>query len=321
MLLFVANVIFRLFRNRSSKIREASAIKRSVLALLAFPLLSCAPIGIAAAADTSLSLTDDRGRSIHLERFARRIISLSPNITELVYAAGAGDRLVGVSSRSDYPAAAKAVPEIGDAAGLDLERIVMLQPDLVIAWRSGNAADIDRLEKLGLPVFVTEATRLEDIPRLLRLTGQLAATSTQAEAAARAYETELQQIKRSYAGRQQVSVFLLIWQQPLMTVNGDHFISDIINLCGGVNIFASASILAPVISAESLLQADPQAIISGVLPESGAGELWQQFPHIRAVRNKHLFFVHPDLLHRQTPRMLQAVKIVCEQLERVRSEQ
>ncbi|MEK6707204.1 MAG: cobalamin-binding protein [Pseudomonadota bacterium] len=279
------------------------------------------PVGIAgAAADTPLSLTDDRGRSMHLEHFARRIISLSPNITELVYAAGAGDRLVGVSSQSDYPAAAKSVPEIGGIAGLDLERIVMLKPDLVIAWRSGNAvADIDKLEKLGLPVFVTEATRLEDIPRLLRLTGQLAATSTQAESAARAYETELQQIKRSYAGRQRVSVFLLIWHQPLMTVNGNHIISDIINLCGGVNIFASASSLAPVISAESLLQADPQVIISSVLPEPEAGELWQQFPHIRAVRNKHLFFVHPDLLHRQTPRMLQAVKVVCEQLDRVRS--
>ena len=319
----VANVIFRFSRNCSSRIRGASAIRRGVLALLlAFPLLSCASIGIAAAADTPLSLADDRGRSIRLEHFARRIISLSPNITELVYAAGAGDRLVGVSSRSDYPAAAKSVAEIGGAAGLDLERIVMLQPDLVIAWRSGNAADIDKLEKLGLPVFVTEAARLEDIPRLLRLTGQLAATSTQAESAARAYETELQQIKRNYAGRQRISVFLLIWHQPLMTVNGSHIISDIINLCGGVNIFASASILAPVISAESLLQADPQAIISGVLPESGVGELLpQQFPQIRAVRNKHLFFVHPDLLHRQTPRMLQAVKMVCEQLDRVRSEQ
>ena len=196
----------------------------------------------------------------------------------------------------------------------------MLKPDLVVAWRSGNAADVDRLEKLGVPVFVTEATKLEDIPRLLRSLGQLAATSIQAEAAARSYEIELQQLRQSYADRQRISVFMLIWQQPLMTVNGSHVISDIINLCGGVNIFASAAILAPVISAESLLQADPQAIISGVLPESGVGKLWQQqFPQIRAVRNRHLFFVHPDLLHRQTPRMLQAVKAVCDQLERVRS--
>jgi len=299
-----------------------SAIRRDVLALLlVFPLTLYMSVGIAdAVVDTPLNLIDDRGHNVRLEHSARRIISLSPNITELLYAVGAGDKLVGVSNQSDYPAAAKSIPEIGGIAGLDLERIVMLKPDLVIAWRSGNAvADIDKLEKLGLPVFVTEATRLEDIPRLLRLTGQLAATSTQAESTARAYETELQQIKRSYAGRQRISVFLLIWHQPLMTVNGAHIISDIINLCGGVNIFASTPFLAPVISAESLLKADPQAIISSVLPESGAGELWQEFPHIRAVRNNHLFFVHPDLLHRQTPRMLQAAKVICEQLDRIRA--
>ncbi len=299
-----------------------SAIRRDVQALLlVLSLTLYMSVGIAdAAVDTPLNLIDDRGHNVRLEHSARRIISLSPNITELLYAAGAGDKLVGVSNQSDYPAAAKSVPEIGGIAGLDLERIAMLRPDLVIAWRSGNAvADIDKLEKLGLPVFVTEATRLEDIPRLLRLTGQLAATSIQAESAARAYETELEQIKRSYAGRQRISVFLLIWHQPLMTVNGAHIISDIINLCGGVNIFGSTPFLAPVISAESLLKADPQAIISSVLPESGAEELWQEFSHIRAVRNNHLFFVHPDLLHRQTPRMLQAAKVICEQLDRVRT--
>ncbi len=279
-----------------------------------------ASIGIAISASVPLSLTDDRGHHTHLERPARRIISLSPSITELVYAAGAGDKLVGVSSRSDYPVSTRAIPEIGGVSGLDLERLVMLKPDLVIAWGSGNGADIDRLEKLGLPVFVTEAARLEDIPRLLRLIGQLAATPVQAESAALSFETELQLIKQSYVGRQRVSVFLLIWNQPLMTVNGNHIISDIINRCGGVNIFAAASILAPVISAESLLQANPQVIISGVLPENGMGAFWERFPQMQAVRNKHLFFIHPDLLHRQTPRILQAVKDVCLQLDQARSE-
>ena len=283
-------------------------------------LFSYVPIGIAASAGAPLRLADDRGHSIYLERPARRIISLSPSITELVYAAGAGDKLVGVSSQSDYPASVRAIPEIGGVSGLDLERLIMLRPDLVIAWGSGNAVDIDRLEKLGLPVFVTEAARLEDIPRLLRLIGQVAATPVEAESAALSFETELRMIKQSNAGRQRISVFLLIWSQPLMTVNGDHIISDIINVCGGINIFATASTLAPMISAENLLQADPQVIISGVLPESGAGALWQRFPQMRAVRNKHLFFVHPDLLHRQTPRMLQAVKEVCMYLDQARLE-
>lgn len=302
---------------------------RSILALLfVFPVFLWASIGVAGAVGIAvqtspLSVIDDRGRSIHLDYFARRIISLSPNITELVFAAGAGGKLVGVSRYSDYPEAAKSVPDVGDSSSLDLERIIALKPDLVIAWRSGNtASDIEKLEKLGLTVFVTEATRLEDVSRLLRITGKLAGTSTQAEPAARAYEVELQQIKRSYGGRQQIRVFQLIWHQPLMTVNGRHIISDIIRICGGTNVFASASSLTPVISAESLLEADPQAIISSVslgFAEIEVRELLRRLSHLSAVRSNHLFFVHPDLIHRQTPRMLQAAKTVCAQLEGVRS--
>ena len=302
---------------------------RSVLALLVvfpvFPLVSIAVAGTVSMAEEAspFSVIDDRGRSIRLDHVARRIVSLSPHITELVFAAGAGDRLVGVVRYSDYPEAAKSIPDIGDSSSLDLERIIALKPDLVITWRNGNtASDIEKLEKLGLTVFATEATRLEDVSRLLRVTGKLAGTSAQAEPAASAYETELQQIKRNYGGRQQIRVFQLIWHQPLMTVNGKHIMSDIINVCGGINVFASAPSLTPVISAEDLLEADPQAIISSVsleFAETGAWERLRQLSHISAVKSNHLFFVHPDLMHRQTPRMLQAAKTVCTQLERVRS--
>jgi iron complex transport system substrate-binding protein len=300
---------------------------RSVLALLVvFPVFPLTSIAVAGAVNmvkeaSPFSVTDDRGRSIRLDHFARRIVSLSPHITELVFAAGAGGRLVGVVRYSDYPEAAKSIPNVGDSSSLDLERIIALKPDLVITWRSGNtASDIEKLEKLGLTVFATEATRLEDVSRLLRMTGKLTGTSAQAESAARAYETELQQIKRSYGGRQQIRVFQLIWHQPLMTVNGNHIMSDIINVCGGINVFASAPSLTPVISAEDLLEVDPQAIISNISLEfTETGERLRRLSHISAVKSNHLFFVHPDLMHRQTPRMLQAAKTVCTQLERVRS--
>lgn len=294
--------------------------------VLSFPLFIFSLVLYAsfnAVADAPFTLTDDRGRSVRLNHFARRIISLSPNITELVFAAGAGDKLVGVSSYSDYPDVAKSIPGIGDSSSLDLERIVALKPDLVIAWNSGNkVADIDKLERLGLTVFITEATKLEDIPRLLRKIGKLAGTLAIAELAASAFEAELRKIKQRYRSRQQVEVLYLIWHRPLMTVSDNHIISDIINICGGINVFAAAPSLTLVISAESILGADPQIIISSmplVSPETGTRELWQRFPHIRAVRNNHLFFVHPDLIHRQTPRMLQAAKTVCEQLESARS--
>lgn len=304
-------------------------MRRGILALLfVFPSFSWAFTGVAGATNIAaqtapISMTDDRGHSIRLDYFAGRIISLSPNITELVFAAGAGAKLVGVSRYSDYPEAAKSVPEVGDSSSLDLERIIALKPDLVIAWGSGNTvSDIGKLEKLGLTVFVTEATRLEDVSRLLRAVGKLAGASTQAEQAAKAYEAELGQIKRNYGGRRQIGVFPLIWHQPLMTVNGKHIISDIIHICGGANVFSSASSLTPVISAESLLKADPQAIISSIsleFAEIGVRELLRRLSQVRAVRSNHLFFVHPDLIHRQTPRMLQAAQTVCAQLEEVRS--
>lgn len=278
---------------------------------------------LSAAADVPFILTDDRGRGVHLNRSARRIISLAPNITELVFAAGAGDKLVGVSSFSDYPDAAKLIPNIGDASSLDLERIVALNPDLVIAWGEGNkAADIDKLERLGLTVFVTKADRLEDISRLLRKTGKLAGTLEIAEISANAYDVELYKIKQSYKNRKQVGVLYLIWHQPFMTVSGNHIISDIISICGGINVFSAAPSLTLVVSEENILKVDPQVIISSMLfesPEVGAQELWRKFSYIKAMRNDHLFFVHPDLILRQTPRMLKATRTVCEQIESARS--
>lgn len=272
------------------------------------------------------TMTDDDGRSVRMTHAAMRIISLSPNITELIFAAGAGKKLVGVSRHSNYPGAAKSIPDIGDSFSLDLERIVALQPDLLLAWRSGNArADIEKLERLGLTVFATEAVRLADVPRLLRTIGRLARTSGPAERTAKIYEEALQQIENSYSNRPKVSVFQLIWHQPLMTVNNQHLISDVIRVCGGTNVFALASSLTPVVSGENLLEADPDAIVSSVSLEqdesvpAGAKAFLRQFSRLSAVRNNNVFFVHPDLIQRQTTRVLQGTRLVCEQLERVRS--
>jgi len=270
-----------------------------------------------------LSLIDDRGRRIRLDHFADRIVSLSPSITELVFSAGAGSKLVGASRYSDYPDGAKSVPEVGDASGLDFERILALKPDLVIAWHSGNSgADIRKLEKLGLTVFAAEAAQLEDIPRLLRMAGALAGSSAQAESAARAYEEELQQIKRRYGKRNKISVFQLIWDQPLMTINAHHMASDIINICGGINVFASTPSLTQVVSEEDLLMADPDAIISSVSLELGESESRarsRRFSQTNAIRNNYIFFVQPDLINRQTVRTLAGASAVCAHLESVRA--
>ena len=181
--------------------KSRKQIRHNVLILLlVFPMWMSPSIGIAGVVQTAektsslsasptfpISLVDDRGHDIRLYRFASRIVSLSPNITELVFSAGAGDKLVSASRYSDFPDAAKSIPDVGDSSSLDLERIIALKPDLVIAWRSGNGrSDIEKLEKLRLRDFAAEATTLEDIPRLLRTIGKLAGTATRADSAASA---------------------------------------------------------------------------------------------------------------------------------------
>ena len=309
----VSQVFLLILLAESAPILPAAAAGGAVLAPLASSSSAASPVRIA----------DDRGRTFLLSRPVRRVVSLAPNITELVFAAGAGTSLVGVSRYSDYPESARFLPDVGDASSLDLERILALRPDLVIGWRSGTArSSIEKLEKLGLPVFVIDPVKLSDISRLLRTIGLLTGTVPQAEEAAHAYEDQLEEIQRSHASGIKVRTISLIWHQPLMTVNGYHVISDIIRLCGGVNVFASSLFLAPVISEEDLLIADPEAIISSVMPgsaEIAPAMLLRRLPRVTAIRNNHLFFIHPDLILRPSIRLLLGAKQLCSQLERVRS--
>lgn len=277
---------------------------------------------VAGTGHASSGLADDRGKRIREGFVATRIISLTPHLAEIVFVAGAGSKLVGVSSYSDYPEAVRTLPGIGDAGRLDLEKIVMLKPDLVMAWQSSNQADIRKLEKLGIRVFVTRADRLEDISRLLRITGRLAGTRIQADLAADNLDAGLLRARQHYAGRTAVRVFQLIWHQPLMTVNDSHIISDIIRTCGGINVFAAATLITPTVSAEDLLAANPQVIIDSSSATGTGLPAWQQrLQSLDAVSHNRILPVHPDLLHRPAPRMLQAVEAICTYLEKVRSGQ
>lgn len=274
-----------------------------------------------AAVAAPLKLVDDAGRAVVMNLPAVRIVALSPHVTELVFAAGAGNKLVGVSSFSDYPAAAKLIPHVGDGGKIDAERILALKPDLIIGWHSGNsAADIATLERLGMPVFLTEPRRLDDIQRLLEVIGKLAGTEQAATLAAEDFRAGVTELKRRYAGRWPVRVFYEIWHEPLITVNGEHLISDVLRLCGGRNVFAGVSSLTPAVAVESVLAEDPAAIIaSGALyVERGQVEGWRRYPRLAAVRLGHVFFIHPDLIQRQTPRILQGAQQMCDQIEQVR---
>lgn len=285
------------------------------------PLLALALALCSATALSAITVEDDSGETVTLAAPAQHIVSLAPHITELLYAAGAGERIVGVGSYSDYPPAARTLPQVGSHTGIDLERLLALKPDLVIAWQSGNGVRlIERLRGLGLTVFVSEPSRLEDVPRTLEQLGRLADSSAAAQAAAAAFRERQQRLAERYSQRPPLPVFYQIWHQPLMTVNGKQIISQVVELCGGRNVFAELPALAPQLSLEAVLAADPAVIVA-----SGAGnerpewlDDWRRWPQLSAVRHGHLFFVPSDLIQRHSPRILDGAQLLCEQLERAR---
>ena len=305
--------------------REATSAGNPRLAVsLRIPLRTSAFIfGLlvtGAAFAQAVSIVDDRGREIRLAGPARRVVALAPSLAELAFAAGAGGRLVGVARFSDFPPAARELPQVGDAARVDFERIVALKPDLILAWKSGNAAgDVDRLERLGYPAFVSEPARLADIPRLLRAIGVLAGTLAAAVDAAADFEREIRALRSRHAKARKVRVFYLIWHRPLLTVNGAHMISDVIALCGGVNFFADVNLLTPSVTLEAMIGAKPEVIVGG---GSAGGEKefaaqWRasSVPSLRALP---AHYINPDHIQRQTPRIVEGAKAVCSALDDVR---
>lgn len=281
-----------------------------------------AALASSGAAAAEIKVADDSGRSVTLNRPAQRIISLTPHVTELLFAAGAGEHVVGTVEFSNYPRAAERIARIGDSAQLDLERIVALKPDLVVVWKNGNAQrQLDKLLRLGIPVFYNEPRRLADIARAIEQLGRLAGTEALALPAARAFAARAAALRRRYAGRSPVRMFYQIWDKPLLTVNGDHLISDVIGLCGGRNVFADMKALTPEISIEAVLVADPEAI-GGVSAEAGqAGNLdqWKTWPRQKAVARGNLFVIASDLISRNTPRILDGAEQLCEHLEAARA--
>lgn len=268
------------------------------------------------------AVQDDLGRTVTLASPARRIVSLAPHATELLFAAGAGAQVIGTVEHSDHPPAAQKIPRVGRYDSLDLESIVALEPDLIVAWHSGNPRhQVDRLRDLGFAVYVSEPRSLDDIAATLERLGTLAGTARSAGEAAAAFRAELSHLRQRYGSQRPVRVFYEIWNRPLMTVNGDQIISQVIALCGGRNVFADLPTLAAQVDLEAVLAADPEAIVGGGMGETRPEWLddWRAWPQLQAVRRGNLFFVHPDLIQRATPRILEGARLLCGQLEQARA--
>ncbi|MBE9537635.1 MAG: cobalamin-binding protein [Proteobacteria bacterium] len=272
---------------------------------------------------SGVTVEDFIGRSVTLEKPANRIVALAPHIVENLYSAGAGDKLVGVVSYSNYPPEAQGIQQVGSYAAFSLETIVALQPDLILMWGSGNGMQaLEKLEALGLPVFVSEPRQLSDISRSIRLLGKMAGTDAASEREALRIERETTLLKAVYGNNKKLSVLYQIWNDPLQTLNGEHLISQVIELCGGENIFRDTRSLAPKISIESVLLRNPQVIIASGMSAARPEWLddWLKYPSLDAVKNKALISVNPDHIQRPTARVLLGARELCEKLNTVRYE-
>lgn len=263
-----------------------------------------------------VEVLDDAGNRIRLDAPARRIVSLAPHLTELLFDAGAGQWIVGAAAFSDYPDAARAIPRIGDSRGLDIEGIARARPDLVVAWTSGNPRrTIDRLRRLGLRVFESEPARLADIPHTLIRLGRLAGTEETARTGAAVFNDRLAQLGARHPVGPPVQVFYQIWDRPLLTVNGRHLIAQALQTCGAQNVFGHLPGLTAAPSREAVLLADPDAIaVASNAPN--ALSPWTKWRQSRAMRSGKVFTVDPEILHRPTLRILDGVEDLCAKLDR-----
>ena len=279
-------------------------------------------LALAGLAHADLAFKDDTGQEIHLKAPARRIVALAPHIAESLYAAGAGDKLVGTVEYSDYPPEAKKVARVGGYSRIDLEAVAALRPDLVLAWESGNnMPQVDKLRALGLTVYVSQPNKMENVADQLERLGQLAGTEAVARPAAERFRQRLESLRKANAAKPKVRVFYQIWKTPLMTVGGQQIISDAIKLCGGENVFGHLGKMAPTVSVEAVLEADPEAIVATGMGDSKPEWLhdWDKWTKMTAVKRNNLFHINPDIMQRHTPRILEGAEKLCAHLDVARS--
>jgi iron complex transport system substrate-binding protein len=290
-------------------------------ALSVFICVHLCPIAFLSTSSTaaSISIRDDLGRTVELKEPARRIVTLAPFLTELVYSVGAGDRVVGVSAYSDYPPEARRLPQVSSAAGFSLEAIAALEPDLVVVWRdSARREEMERVTQFGAALFVADARALEDVPRILRSLGTL--TGRDAGPLIADFQGKLARLRREHLGERRLGALLEIWHRPLTTIAGRHFMNEALEICGARNLFEDLPGVAPVVPMEEVYKRDPEIIVGASSAARSAEFIaqWREHPTLAAVKSGRLVFVDPDRIQRLTARTPDGIAALCEAIERVR---
>jgi len=293
-----------------------------------FGLMVALSVGLSAPSTSAdevrenITLMDDTQTKIELNKIPQRIISLAPHLTELLFSVNAGEKIVATVDFANFPEQAKKIPSLGSYTKLNAESIIAYKPDLVFAWYSGNDPRvITQLRQMKLPVYVQDGEDMDLLPREIRNLGILTGNKAFADTLAEQTEKQIQEQKLAHQSKPKVKVFYQVWNNPLMTVNDHQQIGKMIQFCGGTNVFGNASVLAPQVSVEAVLAANPDAILASGMDKSRPEWLddWKKWPRLTAVKNNALFFIEPDLVQRFTLRSLQGFTQVCDYLDQARA--
>src|SRR3989338_5311911 len=264
---------------------------------------------------------DSDGQRIELKTPARKMVTLAPNLTEIAFAAGAGKYIIGVSAFSDFPLAAKKLPILSSYHDIDIESLLKLQPDLIIVWQAGNMViGLDRLKQFHIPIYVAKFDKILDVAKVMLDVGRLAGTESVAQKQAKIFNDNYQRLYKKYARRKPVSVFYQISEYPLMTLNRHTYVGQVIQLCGGRNIFDQTMGLAPAVSVSSVLQANPQVILlsNQTQAQSDWAKQWTQYSELTAVNHHHIYMVNADWVERYGPRMTKGIQLICRDIQKAR---
>jgi len=267
-----------------------------------------------------INVIDDAGNRLSFAKPVKRIISLAPHATELLFAAGASQQIMGTVNFSDYPEAATKIPVVGGYNKFDLEAIVAMQPELIVIWPGGNPVEqIEEIKKLGFKLFASEPLAFEDVAENIKNMGKFLGTENQANKVADKFLKELASLKQQYQNRTQVRVFYQVWNDPLMTISNGHLVSRVIEFCSGKNVFGDLAVLAPRVSIEAVMKKNPDIIIAGMTEQRLDWlQHWQRWKGLSAVKNNHVYPIDAELVIRQTPRVLKGTRLMCDYLDRVR---
>lgn len=291
----------------------------ALMLLMALPM----PVSASSVSDNanSMSVLDDDGTEHLFDKPVTKIISLMPHATELLFEVDAGNYVIGAVQYSNYPEAAKSIPRVGSYGAINIEAVIALQPELVIAWPEANRSrELDRLRDLGVSIFVSNPNEFDEISASLIMFGKITGKEKEAKIAQEKFNKKLNSLRQKFSQKEKVSVFYQVWDSPLITQNGNTFISRAISLCGGVNIFSELPMTNPQVNVESILVQDPQVIIASGMGESRPEWLndWRQYKTLQAVKNNHLYHVAPDLVQRPTSRFLLGTEELCKAIDKAR---